>query len=427
MWYVPPMNVLLINTNREIAPWPLIPTGVCRIATALKASGFTVELLDLTFSKDPGADVEKAVQSFSPTAVGLSIRNIDDVDSRRTRFYIPEIKEQVIEPIRKVAPSIPIVLGGSAVSVAPELIIRKLQADYAVVGDGERASIDLFKSLAEGETPDTIHGVMSLDGSSSGGGTIPERLDNLMEFPHAKAFEWIDVSEYAAHGTHYGIQTKRGCDRTCTYCSYPSIEGTTYRLFDPVSIVDEIEEAHEKCGMDRFEFVDSTFNIPREHCMAVLRELASRKLPVEIDTMGLNPVAVDTELVEAMKAAGFNETSCTPESGSPKMIKALGKQFTIEEVARAARVLSECQMPTKWYFMFGAPGENKDTIRETFDFIDTHIPATDLVIVMTGIRVLPGTPLETYCRKNGMIPDDNPLLEPFLSMEIFVETSFQIS
>jgi radical SAM superfamily enzyme YgiQ (UPF0313 family) len=345
--------------------------------------------------------------------VGLSIRNIDDVDSRRKYFYIPEIKEQIVLPLRETAPEVPLVLGGSAVSVAPRLILKQLGADMAVMGDGERAAIALFKALAAGEDTKNICGVISADDSENCQEGSPDRIEDLMEYPHSKAYKWIDVKRYAEYGTRYGIQTKRGCDRSCTYCSYPRIEGTTYRLFDPVSIVDEIAEAYEKSGIDLFEFVDSTFNIPREHCMAVLKELANRKLPVKLDTMGLNPIAVDAELLKAMKDAGFNESSCTPESGSIRMIKSLGKQFTLEQIANAAKVLKEANMPTKWYFMFGAPGENEETIKETFAFIDDHIPPSDLVIVMTGIRVLPGTPLEITCRKKGMITEDNSLLEPF--------------
>ena len=407
------MKVLLINSNRELAPWPIIPTGICRVATALDSAGIEVKMLDLTFSEVPQRDVKETIKSFQPGAIGLSIRNIDDVDTRRMRFYIPEIKEQVVAPLKEVAPDTPFVLGGSAVGVAPKLLLDFLGADLAVAGDGERAAVRVFQALGKGEDPKSIAGTIAPDGK---GGLIvnpPDRIEELNEFPHSKAYKWIDAKRYASYGTRYGIQTKRGCDRTCTYCSYPNLEGRSYRLFDPVSVVDEIEDVYKQSGVDRFEFVDSTFNIPRDHAVGILKELAKRKLPVGLDTMGLNPFAVDKELVQAMKDAGFTETSCTPESGSPRIIKALGKQFTTEQVAQAAKVLQEANMPTKWYFMFGAPGENAETIKETFAFIDEHIPPTDLVIVMTGIRVFPGTPLEKACRKEGLVKDDNDLFEPF--------------
>ena len=85
----------------------------------------------------------------------------------------------------------------------------------------------------------------------------------------------------------------------------------------------------------------------------------------------------------------------------------------MEQVAEAASVLKKAGLRTKWYFMFGAPGENEDTIKETFSFIDKHVPPQDLVIVMTGIRVLPGTPLERLLRNKGEIKETNTLFEPY--------------
>lgn len=407
------MKVLLVNSNRERSPWPIIPVGLCRVATALDEAGFEVRVLDLCFEDAPEQALEAVLEDFEAEAVGLSIRNIDDVDSRRRVFYAPEIRDRFVKPLRRLLPERPLVLGGSAVNVAPTDFLDFLEADFAVTGDGERAAVALFRALASGESPEGIPGVL-LRGQPAGADSAEryDRIEDLDRYPASRAYRWVDVKRYASYGSRYGIQTKRGCDRTCTYCSYPQIEGRNYRCFDPKGVVDEIADAFEQGGVNRFEFVDSTFNIPRDHAMAILSELKARKLDVGLDTMGLNPYAVDEELVRLMQEAGFTETSCTPESGSPAMLRALGKQFSLEQIAEAGRVLGKVGLRCKWYFMFGAPGENEETIRETFAFIDEHVPAEDLVIMMTGVRVLPGTPLETLLRKQGAIPDETRLFEP---------------
>lgn len=411
------MKVLLINSNRELSPWPIIPVGVCRVATALDAAGFEVRVLDLTFADDPAREVGTAVAEFAPGAVGLSIRNIDDVDTRRRHFYVPDIKATVVDPIRAAAPSTPLVLGGSAVSIAPRLFLDYMGANLAVAGDGERAAVSLFRAIADGADPSGIPGVWTREGAAPAADAGPsctyDRIEDLSLYPSSQAYRWVDAKRYASYGSRYGIQTKRGCDCTCTYCSYPSIEGTTYRRFSPSAVADEIADVVAHSPIDYFEFVDSTFNVPRDHAVAILDELASRKLPVRLDTMGLNPSTVDAELVAAMQRVGFNETSCTPESGSPTILKALGKQFGVDDIANAAQVLGTAGLRTKWYFMFGAPGENESTVAETFRFIDDHVPPQDLVIAMTGIRVLPGTGLETQLRRRGDIDDSTTLFEPF--------------
>ena len=72
-------KILLINSNRLKHPWPVIPFGLCYIATILEANGsHNVCFLDLCFSLDCNEDIQKAVRNFVPDVIGISIRNIDD-------------------------------------------------------------------------------------------------------------------------------------------------------------------------------------------------------------------------------------------------------------------------------------------------------------------------------------------------------------
>lgn len=373
--------------------------GVCRVASVLEGAGLDVRVLDLCFADDPARALTDALRSDAPAVVGVSVRNLDDMNSQTAHYYLDEVRRQVLDTVRRHAPGVPIVVGGSAVGVAPEEVREALGGDYTVVGDGEGASLELFPALLEGRDP----GALPLASRS-----IPD----LDAYPFARGYRWIDWPAYSAYGSHYGIQTKRGCDRACVYCSYPVIEGRAYRLRDPVRVVDEIQDAFERGGVEDFEFVDSTFNFPRDHAIAICDELSRRRLPVKLDTMGLNPAAVDAELIEAMIRAGFNEVSCTPESGSDVVLRGLGKGFSRAQIAEASRVLVASGLPTKWYFLFGGPGECEETVRETFAFIDEFISPEHLVIAMVGIRVLPHTALERLARREGRLGGRQGLLQP---------------
>jgi hypothetical protein len=46
------MNVLIINTNRNHFPMPVIPLGACMVAESAERAGHAVQLLDLAFYKD---------------------------------------------------------------------------------------------------------------------------------------------------------------------------------------------------------------------------------------------------------------------------------------------------------------------------------------------------------------------------------------
>jgi len=95
-------KILLINSNRFKHPWSVIPLGLCCIATNLEVNGkHNVCFLDLCFSLNCENDIQKAVQSFTPDMIGISIRNIDDTGGYNTQEF-----------------SGPIVIGGPSVGIS---------------------------------------------------------------------------------------------------------------------------------------------------------------------------------------------------------------------------------------------------------------------------------------------------------------------
>ncbi len=428
------MNVLLINPNREQMPWPAVPVGLCTVATSLAAAGHDVELLDLTFSKRPARATRGRVRRREPELVAVSIRNIDNCNFELPHFYLEEIRDQVIRVVREVRPSAKIVIGGSAVNVSPADCFEYLEADYALVGEGEQAMVELLAALERGSGLDAVSGLLQrgkcsdrllpiLDTGRLGRGEPPAGravVHDLDQASRSEPWRWVDLEKYAARGGPYSIQTKRGCALKCSYCVYNNIEGHAYRLRSAKSVADELEHAVREHGVRQVDFVDSTFNLPLHHAREVCEELARRALPVELSTMGLNPAGVTVELIQAMRRAGFKNVMCTPESASETTLKTLNKGFQKHAVVRAAKALREVGMPTYWFFMLGAPGETMDTVRETLSFCEEHIAPTDMVLFSTGIRVYAGTPLEATCKDMGWFERDDPLFYPswFLSPEL---------
>ena len=178
-----------------------------------------------------------------------------------------------------------------------------------------------------------------------------------------------------------------------------------------MDIVDEIEQAHGRVGDVMFEFVDSTFNDPRGHAEAICREIIRRKLRVRLRTMGINPRNSSEELFELMMEAGFIQIDATPDTASPTLLANLGKGFDLHEVQQMATAIRKFNLPTMWFFLFGGPGENEETFKETLDFIDQYINPEDLVY-MASARVYPNTPLEKTALQEKVINPGQSLLYP---------------
>jgi radical SAM superfamily enzyme YgiQ (UPF0313 family) len=401
------MKILLINSNQLKHPWPVIPFGLCNVAAYLEKEGHDVRFLDLCFSRNSSKDCHVVIEDFAPDVVGISIRNIDNCAGYHTIFMLDQIKSEVIDPC-KMAFSGPIVIGGPSVGISGIEILHFFDLEFAIQGDGEEA-MAAFVNRFENKLPmDGLGGFIWREGSRIVEDNPPLRVQTLDRLPTVKFDRYIELKRYRRFNSPIQIQTKRGCALACSYCTYNRIEGSTYRFRNPSKVADEIESLISETGINHIEFTDSTFNIPLGHAKRVLSAIISKKLKLRCRTMGLNPSAVDEELVDLMKQVGFQDVDLGVESGSNVTLQTLGKNFDKKDVLRAGKLLRERDIPTSWYLLVGAPGETADTLNETFDTISTAVSPWDLVIIGVGIRIYHGAPLAEQMKlENPKITNDN--------------------
>src|SRR5688572_9818268 len=319
-------RVLLVSTNRERQPYPVVPNGLACVASALDAAGHRVRFLDLCFARDPIATARHAVGVFRPDIVGVSVRNIDNSDAIALRHYTPEARG-VLRAMREAAPGARVIAGGAAFGVAPEALFRDLGVDYAVAGDGERASVALVNALTSGDAIDALPGLVR-EGDGTVVFTPPGEDADLDSLPPPALHRWIDLARYQRHGATIPIQTKRGCVYKCVYCTYRNVEGWGYRTRDPELVADEIEELRIRAHVRHFDFVDSTFNSPPGHAIETCEAIIRRRLGVQLDTTNFTPDTASSALLWAMKRAGFRTLGITAESASDAVLEKLEKGFT---------------------------------------------------------------------------------------------------
>lgn len=386
-----PLRVLLVYSNRTrdlILPPPI---GLSYVASATRRAGHAVRFVDLLTAHDPQTALHSALHEFQPQVVGISVRNIDNVLHQRLRTHFGELA-QFIGLIRAATGrQAPIVLGGPAISILGSRAFKHIDADYAVHGEGEITFPALLEALAAGRDPSGIPGVCVRDSNSTLADSVPARLHS---FGASGMQDWIDWTPYQRNGSTWAIQTKRGCPMPCNYCTYPDIEGRTFRCRTVSDVVDEIETVQRTIAPRTFEFVDSTFNLPETHALGICKEIIRRGLKVNLTTMGINPHSTSAELFALMKRAGFNSMMITPEAGNDSVLNNLNKGFNMDDVRRTAALSCASGLHSTWFFMLGGPGETPDTVNETLRFVQTELSGPlFLSIFMTGIRMLPGTPL----------------------------------
>ncbi|HEX9607725.1 MAG TPA: radical SAM protein [Gemmatimonadaceae bacterium] len=403
-------RVLLVSTNRERQPYPVVPNGLACVASALDAAGHRVRFVDLCFVKDPVASARAAARAFRPDIIGVSVRNIDNSDAIALRHYTPEARD-VLLALREATPAAKVIAGGAAFGVAPEALFRDLAVDYAVAGDGERASVALVDALCSGAAIEALPGLVR-ERNGTVVFTPPGEDADLDSLPSPALHRWIDLARYQRHGATIPIQTKRGCVYKCVYCTYRNVEGWGYRTRDPELVADEIEELKVKAGVRHFDFVDSTFNSPPGHAIQVCEAITRRKLDVQLDTTNFTPATASSELLGAMKAAGFRSLGITAESASDPVLEKLEKGFNVAKVREVAERVEKHGIKTLWIFLVGGPGETRQTVEETLSFAKWRLERGDAVYLTVGLRIYPGTTLHRIAIAEGVVPANSTLLDP---------------
>lgn len=413
------MKILLVSDNRSrenLVPYPL---GISCIASAARRAGHEVAGLDLMFAADARGEAAAAVRRFQPDVIGLSVRNIDNQDMRRTVFYPPELRG-VVDAIGSETDA-PVVLGGAGFTIFPLECLEYFGLELGVVGEGEVTFVRLLELLSAGADPCDLPGVaVRRSGEKRLNPPAPFSVPGELPLPDRRTF---DAALYNWAPGRAGVpfvanaQARRGCHMRCIYCSSPLVEGRRMRLREPRSVADELHALEEQ-GIGFLSFTDSLFNYPADYSRALCVEIASRNLSLEW-TCSFTPLNADLELLGLMRQAGCVMLSIGNESGSDDMLAALRKGFSRDDVIRSVAEAHALGMRVNCFLLLGGPGETRRTVAESIDLLDVLAPQQ--VGVTVGIRIYPGCELHRISVDEGVVAPGQDLLQPTFYLSPGVE------
>jgi radical SAM superfamily enzyme YgiQ (UPF0313 family) len=391
-----PSRVLLINTNIYDQPYPVFPLGLAHVDAALRNAGHTTRLYDCQVETEP---VEKAIQDFAPDFIGISFRNVDDVQFVQQRTYF-EAPIEIARRVRAVA-KCPVVLGGSAFSLYPEKMLERTGADFGVCGEGEVAVVRLLRGDECRDVPGLVY--------RENGCVVVNPRQPMSPADIAPAERRSELVDYYLRGSSMlSVQTQRGCPLTCCYCTYPLIEGHAPRRRDPDVVAEELA-AIERQGAKYVFITDSVFNTTAEHAAAVCEAILRRGVKLKWCCF-LRPMDLDQDLVNLMARAGLSHIEFGTDSLCDPVLKEYGKSFTVAEVLAINERIYNAKIHQAHFIICGGPGETRETLRTTFE--NSRRLRGAVVFGLPGMRIYPGTTLEARARREGVIDERADLLQP---------------
>jgi anaerobic magnesium-protoporphyrin IX monomethyl ester cyclase len=404
------MRVLLIQAKsiqKEDAP--VLPLGLCYLATALAAHNHEINAYDTNTSTDPISELKRLILSSEPEIIGISLRNIDNALYTAYHNYFHPFSE-LVSIIKETAPESKILAGGPGFSIFAQRLMELVPGiDYGIFSEGEEAMPDLINNL---DRPQSVKGIFHRHNGSVLFTGAREPVD-FASFP-APRRDFLDLTPYLKHNTSIGIQTKRGCPFKCSYCTYPYIEGAKYRIRPPEAVIDEIEELVREYDMRSFFFVDSIFNVPPSHASKILEGMLARGLNLRWGCYE-ELKYIDEEYVKLAKDTGHVDFEFAPDGISRSTLNGLNKETSREDIERVYSICKKNDhIKVAFSFFINGPGESFANIfRLIFFLIRCKLFLRKKVIITYPhlIRIYPNTQLYNMALEKGLLKPGDDIIQ----------------
>jgi len=290
--------------------------------------------------------------------------------------------------LRSAIPGAKIVVGGDhCVGFARELAAENV-IDAVCVGEGEETARELLQAWEKGWPLQPIRGIVYRIGDRTVVNPRRSRIRELDSLPPVNRSLLADIGDYRPNDLGL-MMTSRGCPENCGFCGIGAAMGRIVRFRSIENCIEEIVSTRDRYGTEYFSFRDGTFTVDRERTIRFCRAMTDRRLGIAWECL-TRADCIDDELVKIMAEANCEQIRLGLESGSPRVLKYLGKNGSVSDYEKAASILNHQELFWSAYFIFGVPEETEDDIEMTLRLIERLQPP---FITVARFAPLPGTRL----------------------------------
>jgi len=328
--------------------------GISYVAANLERAGYDVKFIDSMALGLTPQETKKAIMDYGPDIVGITAMTVTFLGALEAAKIAKECGATVI-------------MGGPHFSIFPRESMFHEEIDYAILGEGEHAMLNLVKAIEEKRSLENITGLIWRDN-----GTVrvnePAIIDDLESLPiparHLTPFNSYQL--IGARKPFATLLTQRGCPFRCGYCATDNpMRKVRFRKVE--SVLDEMELLVNDFGTREMNFAVETFTLKKDFTVALCEGILKRKIkvrwqaPTRVD-------CVDLELLRLMHRAGCWQLRFGIESGNQKILDLMRKNVTLEMIESAVDITKKAGMRTVGYFILGYIDENAQSVENTINF-----------------------------------------------------------
>ena len=377
-------------------PYP--PLGTLFAASAVRAQGWDVALFDAMLAHGE-EEWEAALDKHRPTYAVL----FEDNFNYLSKMCLLRMREAAFTMLgaAQARGCVAIVCGSDATDHAAAYL--DAGADYVIRGEGDATLMELLGRLrAAGVPGDGQDGPARVDDVAGltfrREGELVRSADrpvirDLDALP-MPAWDLVDFDRYRAvwlerHG-YFSVNmvTTRGCPFHCNWCAKP-IWGQTYHMRSPGHVVEELRWLVDHARPDHIWFADDILGLKKGWLGKFADALEKEGLDIPFKCLSRVDLLLRDGEIESLARAGCRIVWVGAESGSQKVLDAMEKGSTVEQIREASRRLHEAGIEVGFFLQFGYPGETREEIESTLELVRDCEPDE---IGMSVSYPLPGTP-----------------------------------
>jgi radical SAM superfamily enzyme YgiQ (UPF0313 family) len=383
---------------------PYFPLGILYVAAAARDAGYRVAIFDAMFAESDRA-FRRALAREQPKVVGFGVL----ATVRKAALRLAALAKQG---------GATVIVGGADPTARPEVYLEHQErglypVDVVTLGEAERTIGPLIAALlagnGEGSSLADIDGIAYRDRAGQAITTLCRPLIKEIDQIPLPARDLIDWEPYRhtwreRHGAFtMSLIASRGCPYNCAWCQ-KIVFGRSFRPRAPDQVAEEMRLIKEVHRPDRLRIVDDVMGIDRKWVRRWHDAVLKKDAVIPFECLSRVDL-VDEEMAALLREAGCTRIAFGTESGSQRILDAMSKGTTVEQIRRAARVCRKLGIETYFYMMVGYPGEEWQDLQRSVRLLrETRPDAFSTTIAYP----LPGTAF--YEAVQHRLPEVDPAM-----------------
>lgn len=403
------MKVLLVSVNASF-----MHTGAaCRALKVFAGEYFkknslkpVIECAEFTINQPAG----EVLRSIGFTGADMVLFS--------TYIWNAEYVCKILPDVKKILPGCTVGAGGPEFGYAAEKYLKMLPAlDFIIWGEGEQVLCNVLEKKNFPEEMASVKGIYFRDDSGkvifSGAQCPVENLD-ILPFCYPELL----TDDYDPDHKIYYYESTRGCPFSCAYCLSSVDKKVRFKSLEKVK---QELKIFLDAGVKLVKFIDRTFNLNADRYIPVWQFILENHNGKTMFHFEIEAEYLSQEALDFLQKVppGVMQFEMGVQSANKETLRAVNRSDNVETLAQKIRRIPRT-IHQHLDLIAGLPYENLESFGHSYDFVMNLRPDA---LQLGFLKVLEGTVMADFARKNGWKWMENPVYEtfstPYLSFKDF--------